>query len=320
MQHLQEDLSGGLEVEAFSGCVVVLAGEITDLVLGEGSEVCFSGQGSAQASDGVLDAAFLPGGMGLAEERLDAEGLGEVGVLSELGSVVEGDGLAKFAWQGSKQGLDGGGDGCGMFAGLAADGEDSGGSLVQGEDGLAVGSEEHEVGFPMSWVGAVGGLIGPQGNGNAAFDVQGWAAAFAAAPAPPGLGSGQVEAPGVVLGSGDLGGDEAVDGFMADEASAVFAFEAAGDLLGRPAFFQAVEDQGLEVGIAQELGASPAPGLGLFGGVARPIAGLAVAVALQLARDARWRAIQSCRDLPDRLPACAALGKLAAFLQAEVPI
>ena len=97
MQHLQEDFSGGLEVEAFPGCVVVLAGEVLDLVMGEGSEVCFAGQGSAQASDGVLD-AFLPGGMGLTEERLDAEGMGEAGVLSELGSVVEGDGLAKFAW------------------------------------------------------------------------------------------------------------------------------------------------------------------------------------------------------------------------------
>ena len=98
---------------------------------------------------------------------------------------------------------------------------------MQGEDGLAVGSEEHEVGFPMSWVGTVGGVVGTQGNGNAAFDVQGWAAALAAAAAAPGLGSGQVEAPGVVLGSGDLGGDEAVDGFMADEAAAVLAFEAA---------------------------------------------------------------------------------------------
>ena len=63
------------------------------LLVGEGCEVGFARQVAAHSSDGVFDAAFLPGRVGVAEEGLEAE-LVELVVAGELGAVVEGDGLS----------------------------------------------------------------------------------------------------------------------------------------------------------------------------------------------------------------------------------
>ena len=46
------------------------------------------------------------------------------------------------------------------------------------EDGLAVGAEEHEIGFPMAGPGAIGGAGRPQGNQDAVFDMFGGASSF----------------------------------------------------------------------------------------------------------------------------------------------
>jgi len=63
------------------------------------SEIGFSGQCTAQPTDGVLDAAFLPRGIAVAEVGLDTEVLGEPVVVCELGAVVEGDGSPQGFWQ-----------------------------------------------------------------------------------------------------------------------------------------------------------------------------------------------------------------------------
>src|SRR5262245_45943879 len=84
-----EDLGGGLEGEAFSGCVVVDAQEGKKALGREGSEIGFARDEAAQPADGVLDAAFLPRGVGVAEEGLDAEVV-ELVVAGELGAIVEG--------------------------------------------------------------------------------------------------------------------------------------------------------------------------------------------------------------------------------------
>src|SRR5579864_7917602 len=54
--------------------------------------------------------------------------------------------------------------------------------------------------------------------------------------------------------------------------------------------------------------------------IARLVADLVSAVPLQLPSDARWRAIQSCRNLADRLPSRATLGNRAPFFQTEMLI
>src|SRR5208282_1715424 len=100
--------------------------------------------------------------------------------------------------------------------------------------------------------------------GGSVLDMLDGAAAFAAAQAALALATRQIEAPGIVLGAGDLGGDEAVDRLVADDGSGVVAGQPTGNLLGRPAAAQALEDEGLELGIAQQSGAAPAAGPGLL--------------------------------------------------------
>jgi hypothetical protein len=235
VQRFQEDFGWGLEVQAFARCVVVEPREVPDLGWPESREVCFPGQSTSHASNGILDAAFLPGGMGVAEEGLEAEATVEPVMLGELGAVVEGDGLSQLAGQVGEQAFNGGCDGCSSFIGLAQDRECAGRSLVKSEDRLTVGAEEHEVGFPMAGLGAIGDAGWPQRNRNAVFNVIGRTSAFTTAEAAFAFAARQIEAPGIVLGAGDLRGDEAVDGLMADDDAAMLAREAPRDLLGRPA-------------------------------------------------------------------------------------
>jgi hypothetical protein len=58
-----------------------------DVVGLEGVEVGGSGEVSSEASDGVFDAAFLPGAVRVAEEGVEAD----LVVFGELGSVIEGN-------------------------------------------------------------------------------------------------------------------------------------------------------------------------------------------------------------------------------------
>jgi hypothetical protein len=53
---------------------------------------------AAHATDGIFDAALLPGRIGIAEERLNIDAM-ERAVACELGAVVEGDGLAQVRRQ-----------------------------------------------------------------------------------------------------------------------------------------------------------------------------------------------------------------------------
>src|ERR1700704_5660597 len=182
------------------------------------------------------------------------------------------------------------------------------------------GGEEHEVGFPVSEGAPTVDGGGPQGDGNTAFDEIVGRALVASLRAALVLGSGQVVAPGAIVGAPDLGVDEAVDALMADGGSSLLLLEPAGDLLGRPAARQAVEHEGAQRGIAFQARALPAAAACLLLGVGRLVADLAAAVALQLARQARWRAIQSCRDLADRLAGLVKLGNRAPLFEREVTI
>ena len=88
---------------------------------------------------------------------------------------------------------------------------------MQGEDRLAVFGEEDEIGFPMAGSGSVVGFGRPLADRSAVLDVVCGTSALSAAKAALGLGARQEEPPGIVLVAGDLGIDEAVDRFMADQ-------------------------------------------------------------------------------------------------------
>jgi len=89
-----ECLGGGMEVEALSGRIVVGVGGALDLFGGKIVEVDLARQVFSQASDGVLDAAFLPWAVGVAEVGPGAD-LVEALVPGELAAIVEADGCAQ---------------------------------------------------------------------------------------------------------------------------------------------------------------------------------------------------------------------------------
>ncbi len=317
---MREDLGRGLEVKAFPRCVIVELGKAEDLARGKDCQVGFSGEEATKPADGIFDSALLPRRPWIAKECFDSEGFPQAVMESELGSVVEGHGAAQGRGKRSQKIFDGRDKRCGGLALLTQDNRQSRSTFVKGQDGLPIGGKEHEIGLPMARVGSVTGFWGSQSNGDTVLDVHGRVAVFWGASAALALAAGEVEPPGVILGASDLSGDEAINGFMTDNRPAFFAREPAGDLLRRPSLTEAVQDQSLEVGPTQQFAAGPAPCLGLLTGVNGLIPARRRAVALQLPSNARWRAIQTCRDLPDRLPGAATPGNLTPFLDPKLPV
>ena len=218
VQHfLPEDFRGCPVVQALAGRIIVQLHQLRKPFRRHGREVGLAGQPAAQASDGVFDAALLPGGMGVTEERLDAEGM-ELVMAGEFGAVVEGDGLAPGGGQRAQQPGEGGGDRGRRFAWRPVGEQQAGVAFMHGQHGLARGAEEHQIGFPMARDLAVGGRGGPFLQGTPEVDEGSSAAAAAPAPAPFPLGAGEIVAPGPIrLGARGLGVDEAVDRLMGDD-------------------------------------------------------------------------------------------------------
>ena len=95
--------------------------------------------------------------------------------------------------------------------------EDAGVAFVEGEDGVSIGPEQHQVGLPVARGEAVIGGLGALGDGATQSHEGGGAVPFAGSPTPLRLGMGQVVAPAVVLLACHLGVDEPVDALMGDD-------------------------------------------------------------------------------------------------------
>ena len=105
-QFVPKELGRSEEVQTFSGCVVVELEEADEVFGGNVGQVGLARQEAPEATDSILDAAFLPGRVGVAEVGLDTVVMEPV-VLAELGAVVEGDGLPPGARQGCQEGTHG---------------------------------------------------------------------------------------------------------------------------------------------------------------------------------------------------------------------
>ena len=79
---------------------------------------------------------------------------------------------------------------------------------------------------------AVLGFFGTFGEGTPQVDQAGRAPALSPAPATFGFGSGQIVAPGVVIGACELGVDEPVDGLVRDDLCPTLMGKSASDLFG----------------------------------------------------------------------------------------
>ena len=314
VQHFGEGLCGGPEVKALAGGIVVGADEIVEALVWERCEVGFARDEATHAADRILDTALLPGGVGVAEEGLEGQPV-QGTVARELGAIIEGDGLAQLRWHALEQPDEMASNAVGGFVRRSRRQQQAGLALMHGQDRLTISGEQHEIGFPVTWGFAVGRRGGPFSHGNTAFNEGCGAAAPSAAAAPPTLAARQIAAPTPVLGTGDLGVDEAIDALVADDLAASFAGEPSGDLLGRPAAGQTLQDSAAQAGLPFQPRARPAPRLPLFVGETWFVAMGGAAIASYLTRDRRWRAIQSCSDLPDRMPLGLKTGNLASVLQ-----
>ena len=164
------------------------------------------------------------------------------------------------------------------------------------------------------------GLLEPLGDGPTLGNEGGRAATLASPAAPFGLGPGEVVPPAVVLGPADLSVDEAVDALMGDDGAAGFQGQASSHLLGRPAPAQAVENLIPQEGIALQTGTLLAAGAGLLLGIGGLIALGLGAIALQFSSHGRWRAIQTFRDLADRVSCGMKTGNFTPIFNGEVPV
>jgi len=282
--------------------------------LAQGREVGLTRNEAAHAANGIFDAALLPRRIGIAEEGLNIDAM-EPMMACELGAVVEGDGPAQVRRQHFEERQQLFGDRlCGLI-GRPGGKQDAALALMHGEHGLTVFGEQHQVGFPMTCGLAVGHGGRPLSDGNTAFDQACRAAAPAATQAALALAARQIVPPAVVFGAGDLGVDEAVDALVADHGAPGLAGQATGDLLGRPAFGEPLKHCAAQLRFSFEARARPAPRSRLFLGVTGFVTDVTAAIALELARDGRRRAIQSCRDLPDRAANGLNSGNLTPLLQ-----
>jgi len=102
VQQLSKGLGGRAEVKAFARGVVVSGNETAKATGWEGCEVGLARQEAAHPADGILDAALLPGGVGIAEEGFDREAV-QGQMAGELGTIVESNGLPQGFRQGGEQ-------------------------------------------------------------------------------------------------------------------------------------------------------------------------------------------------------------------------
>jgi hypothetical protein len=88
-----------MESKAFAWGVITAASDGIDLPRCVMSQVCFTRKKAADAPIGVLDAAFLPRAMWVAEESIAPEDIAQGVVVGELGAVVLGQAAAQLRWQ-----------------------------------------------------------------------------------------------------------------------------------------------------------------------------------------------------------------------------
>src|SRR4026208_398907 len=191
-------------------------------------------------------------------------------------------------------------------------------SLMSNQNGLTILGEQHQIPFPVSGPSALVDVGWASFDRDTSLDVINGAAPSVSTPAALTFSSGQEMAPTEIFGAPDLRIDEPIDRLIADDLPLTFFVQSTGHLGRRPALPQPCEHPVLELGIAQQSTAFPAPAVGLLFCVGRLIAHLRAAVTIQLTHYSRWRAIHSCRDLADCFPGLAKSGKRTALFKRKL--
>ena len=238
-------LCRGSVSQALARGIVVGLNQLRKPLLWHRGQVSLAGQSPAQPANGILHAALLPGGVGIAEEGLDPQ-LMEAVMAGELGPVIEGHRPAPGGGHLPEQVRQGARDGAGGFARGPEGEEEAGVTFVQGQHRLAIGSKEHQVGLPVPGRAAVSGALGALGKRAAQRHEGGRTAPLAAAPAPLPPGPRQVVSPPLVLRARKLPVEEPVDALVGDDPPARLHRKPPGHLLRRPALCEMGEHPGSE--------------------------------------------------------------------------
>ncbi len=298
---MEEYLVGGMEGEALSGGVVVALHEVGEAVWRERIEVGFFGQEAAHTTDRVFDAALLPGRVGVTKPSRNAKPSGEEIVLAELGSVIEGHGVAGMGRHGDHQGTEIVGDRLGRSGFLPHQQRAPRSAFVGHEQELPRFAEAHEVNLPIAGAGPLrhhGGTImngNPVQNGfdrpSAILPTLSATVLLARQAAMQRL----VERPSAPI-------NVAIDRFIADPTAGGILGQTSGNLLGRPALREAAQNFLTKFRLAFEL-VRPTAGmpplrqrLGALGMVAAAPLFRSLAVALQFTADRRNAALQNSGD------------------------
>ena len=270
-------------------------------------------QVAAQAADGILDGALLPGAVGVAEVGLAAELM----MAGELAAIVEGEGAARLGGEATKQALERALGGLGGFAVLPGGEEQAGLALDADDQRPGRAAEGHEIAFPVTEAAPLGHALRPDMDGDAIRN-QRSALALAGPPAASRLGS--AEAAVELLAPPERTVDVAIDGLVADHRLTLFALEPAGDLFGRPSHGnELVVDGRAQPARALDLGSPPAAGGGHTLGRDRLITARQ-RIAPQLAADRALVPAEPAGDFAARYSACMQAEYRASLLFGELSI
>ena len=217
MQHaFNKDLCRSPVAQALARGIVVGLNHLRKPLLGQRRQVRLAGQSSPQPAYGVLHASLLPGGVGIAEEGLDAQFVEPV-MECKLGSVVKGHRTSPFRRHLTEHLRHRTGDGPGCLARGPQRYEDAGIAFVHRQHRMSIGTEQHQVRLPMPGSAAVSSTLGTLGNRAPHSHEGGRTAPFAASPAPLRLGSRKVVSPPIVLLPSHLAVYEPIDALMGDD-------------------------------------------------------------------------------------------------------
>src|SRR5262249_38070756 len=103
------------------------------------------------------------------------------------------------------------------------------------QNSLTILGKEHQVSFPVTRLAPFLDVGRAPIDSDASLDPIDPLAASASTPTALSFSGGKVMAPAVVFGSANLGVDEPIDRFVADDLTSFFLVQSSGDLGGRPA-------------------------------------------------------------------------------------
>ena len=253
LEEFIEYLEWRSEAKALSWHGVMLVRDGIDASEGNLGEVGFAWQISPEPSIHVLDAAFLPRAVRVAEVSFDREAVAEFVVEGKLGTVVLRESSPQSFGQSLEPAPQPGMNDASLARRRLGEEDEARDAFLGHEQVLADAAEGHDVGFPVTRLLAFEDVSRAFGNGNTVPDVIDRASTAFAEPAAAVLLVREQAVPVVALGGAEIG--IAVDGLVADAHARLIQRQPAGDRFGRPSHRKFVSHETAQFRLARHFGA-----------------------------------------------------------------